>query len=79
MKQLSVSSSTDFLSVKLKPLGMCSSHNKNHTVIITKVTIMLIVLSHADILLLKLEKALKCKRIQYSVNVDFSLVILVYP
>ena len=58
---------------------MCSSHNKNHTVIITKVTIMLIVLSHADILLLKLEKALKFKRIQYSVNVDFSLVILVYP
>ena len=40
---------------------------------------MLIVLSHADILLLKLEKALKFKRIQYSVNVDFSLVILVYP
>lgn len=58
---------------------MCNSHNKSHTVIITKVTIMLIVLSHADILLLKLEKALKFERIQYSVNVDFSLVILVYP
>ena len=73
MRQLSVSSSTDFLSVKLKPLGMCDSHNKNHTVIIIKVTIMLLVLSHADILLLKLEKALKFERIQYSVNVDFFL------
>ena len=42
---------------------MCDSHNKNHTVIIIKVTIMLLVLSHADILLLKLEKALKFERI----------------
>lgn len=64
MKQLFVSNSTDFLSVKLKSLGMYNCHNKNHTVVITKLTIMLITLSHAEFLLLKFEKALEFKRIQ---------------
>lgn len=41
IKQLSVSNSTDFLSVELKLSGMYTSHNKKHIVVITRLIITL--------------------------------------